>query len=216
MKEENKERIKEKGFGEEKMNRKNAFSFFLMLLVLTSCVGKKEERHMPEHATEQPSSTPEVTATPAPEPVLLGSAITKLLDKSDSRLHNIRLAISKLNGYRISPGEEFSFNRVVGPRTPEQGYKDAAVIVKEEKQTGCGGGVCQVSTTLYQAAKSAGLRITERNNHSGEVGYAQKGYDAAVDYGHLDMRFVNQTQKTVKIYISVDGEGISAQIYHLP
>lgn len=203
-------------------NRKKLFFLFLILVVLTSCTPKKEEKSLPTRETSQPTTTPEPTIMPeptptqAPEPMLLGSAQTKLLDKSDSRLHNIRLAIGKLNGYRLSPGEEFSFNRIVGPRTPERGYKDAAVIVKKEKQTGCGGGVCQVSTTLYQAAKNAGFKITERNNHSGEVGYAQQGNDAAVDYGYLDMRFINQTKNAVKIYISADGAGIYAQIYRLP
>jgi len=209
-------------------NRKKLFLIFLILFVLTACGEKNKEKNFPgnetENATFEPSATPEPTPKPTltpeptkePEPVLLGSAQTKLLDKSDSRLHNIRLAISKVNGYRLSPGAEFSFNRIVGPRTPEQGYQDAAVIVKEEKQTGCGGGVCQVSTTVYQAANRAGLTITERNTHSGEVGYAERGNDAAVDYGNLDMKFVNQTKNTIKIYISVNANAIHSEIYQLP
>lgn len=204
--------------------RKHLLCFFLVFFVLTACADEKEKQDLSkreiEHTTSEPTTTPESKATEAPtkapQPVLLGSAQTKLLDKSDSRLHNIRLAIKKLNGYRLSPGAEFSFNRIVGPRTAEQGYQDAAVIVQEEKQTGCGGGVCQVSTTMYQVAKRAGLKITERNNHSGAVGYAEKGNDAAVDYGHLDMKFINQTNSTIKIFVSLNSEGIYAEIYRMP
>ncbi|MGN1060079.1 MAG: VanW family protein, partial [Clostridia bacterium] len=161
-------------------------------------------------------AAPEKTAEPEPEPELLGSAETKLADRGESRMHNIKLAAAAINGCVLAPGESFSFNGIVGDRTPERGYKDAAVIVKKEKKEGCGGGVCQVSTTVYQAAKAAGLTILERNSHQKEVSYAGQGHDAAVNYGSLDMRFRNNTQSSIKILVSVGRRTVSASVYRLP
>lgn len=165
--------------------------------------------------TQTPESVPTPTVTPKPEPVLLGSAQTKLLDKDANRLHNIRLAIQAVNGSTLAPGRVFSFNQKVGNRTPERGYKDATVLVEAEKQQGCGGGVCQLSTTVYQAAKKAGLTIIERNSHSNDVGYAAKDSDAAVNYGYLDMKFKNNTQYTVRIKTWIDGQAVYAELYRL-
>ncbi len=161
--------------------------------------------------TEEPSPT----ETPTPEPVLLGKATTKLLDKSEGRLKNINLAVKAVNGYLLKPGAVFSFNGVVGKRTPERGYQDATVLVKGEKKQDCGGGVCQVSTTIYQAANRAGLTILERHNHGKDVGYAPQGSDAAVNYGSLDMRFKNNTDRNVKIHVTVETNQISVMVYQL-
>ena len=116
------------------------FYFLLFLLLLSGCgVIKTREQVLPEEsaptasASQQPETTevplPEQTPIAAPEPVLLGSAETELLDQTESRLHNINLAINSLNGFELEPSESFSFNRVVGERTPERGYEKATVII---------------------------------------------------------------------------------------
>lgn len=103
------------------------------------------------------------------------------------RHQNIVLALMSINNQIIWPGEEFSFNKVVGPRTPERGYRIAPVI----DGLGIGGGICQVSTTLYNAGLRAGLRVAERHPHSSRVPYVASGKDATVVYGSLDMRLIN-------------------------
>ncbi|MBR5236556.1 MAG: VanW family protein [Clostridia bacterium] len=194
----------------------------ILLLFLTSCASVEKDP-VPERVpdvTETPKEeapiTKEETPEEKPKEVLVGSAETTLLDKDASRLHNIRQAIGAVNGYVLAPGESFSFNQVVGERTPERGYKDATVIVHEEKEMGCGGGVCQLSTTIYQAAQGAGMTILERHSHQKPVAYAQEGSDASVNYGSLDMRFRNDSESTVKIAVSMDANTVSASLYRLP
>ncbi len=171
-------------------------------------------------ATQQPEPTevpmPEETPITTPEPILLGSAQTELLDQTESRMHNISLAIDSLNGFELKPSESFSFNNVVGERTSERGYEKATVIIQLEKKQDYGGGVCQVSTTLYQAAKEACLSVTERHSHQKDVGYAVQGEDAAVDYGNKDLKFVNNTDSVLRFHLYVFQGVVGAEIYALP
>ncbi len=207
-------------------NMKVFVVYFILLILLAGCVGQEKEN--PEKAPEtkqrdvqqpvEPEPVPEAEPAPAPtpSPVLIGSAQTKILDWADNRIHNIRLAIGKINGYMLEPGQGFSFNQVVGPRTAERGYKTATVLMHQEKVQDYGGGVCQVSSTLFQAVRAAGLTVTERHSHQKDVGYAHPGDDAAVDYGNKDMSFVNNTGKTIKIEMSVGNGVVSAAVYQTP
>lgn len=120
------------------------------------------------------------------------------------RSHNIALAASKINGTVLAPGHEFSFNEVVGDRTLEAGYKNAHVYLGDKIIDGVGGGICQVSTTLYNAVLYHDLQVTNRVNHSMPVGYVPFGQDAAVAYGILDFKFVNSTTWPLKIVTNVD------------
>ncbi len=178
------------------------------------------EEALPETEEGQIESIPEEEApqeeAPAEEPQLLASAETKLLDRADARLHNLKLAAAQINEIIIRPGKEFSFNQIVGPRTAEAGYRRATVIVKEEKKQDYGGGVCQISSTVYQAAKAAGLSIQERHSHHKDVGYASQGSDAAVNYDSLDMRFINNTKKDIQVFVSVGRSSVVSEIYQLP
>lgn len=178
------------------------------------------EEALPETEEGQIESIPEEEApqeeAPAEEPQLLASAETKLLDRADARLHNLKLAAAQINEIIIRPGKEFSFNQIVGPRTAEAGYRRATVIVKEEKKQDYGGGVCQISSTVYQAAKAAGLSIQERHSHHKDVGYASQGSDAAVNYDSLDMRFINNTKKDIQVFVSVGRSSVVSKIYQLP
>lgn len=107
------------------------------------------------------------------------------------RCANIKLAASKINGVVLMPGDRFSFNGVVGRRTLKGGFKLAGVYVNGQHDTGVGGGICQVSTTLYNSALFADLKIHSRSNHSLPVPYVPLGRDATVDYGNLDLVFEN-------------------------
>jgi vancomycin resistance protein YoaR len=108
-------------------------------------------------------------------------------------------AARRINGYILYPGQVFSFNQVVGPRDREHGFKEALEIVDGEFVPGIGGGVCQVSSTLYNAVLLANLAIVERTNHSKPLGYVGLGRDATVAYGALDFKFANDTGAPVVI-----------------
>ncbi len=129
------------------------------------------------------------------------------------RTYNIKVAAAALDGLLIAPGDEFSFNRVVGPRSSEAGYKSAGVIINNELVQGVGGGVCQVSSTLYNAVLLANLRITERSNHSLPVGYVPIGRDATVVYGAIDFKFQNNTDFYIYIKTLVEGNKLTVKLY---
>lgn len=129
---------------------------------------------------------------------------TTAFNRGDSnRSANIRIAASKINGYIIYPSQTFSFNDVVGPRDKEHGFKEAMEIVGNEYVPGIGGGICQVSSTLYNVALLANLKIAERYNHSKPLGYVGLGRDATVAYGALDFKFTNNTTAPVMIISEV-------------
>jgi vancomycin resistance protein YoaR len=113
------------------------------------------------------------------------------------RSSNIRLASSKINGTVLLPGEQFSFNGVVGRRTVAAGFKEAGVFINGRHDTGVGGGICQVSTTLYNASLFANLKIVKRSNHSLPVPYVPVGRDATVNYGAQDLVVENNTKTPI-------------------
>ncbi|MGC4091056.1 MAG: VanW family protein [Polyangiaceae bacterium] len=122
---------------------------------------------------------------------VLGVYETEFRHHAGARAVNIRHAANLLNGAMIGPGERFSFNRRVGPRTLERGFVEAPVLVKDETEKGPGGGVCQVATTLHAAAVLGGLSMLERRSHSRPSAYAPLGLDATVIDGAVDLRFEN-------------------------
>jgi vancomycin resistance protein YoaR len=116
-----------------------------------------------------------------------------------NRAENIRLASNKINSTLLAPGDVFSFNEVVGPRTAAAGYKVAHVYTAGEVVDDIGGGICQVSSTLYIASLCAGLETVERLNHIFTVAYVPLGQDATVSYGTVDFKFRNSTRWPVRI-----------------
>ncbi|MCG9969082.1 VanW family protein [Pelotomaculum terephthalicicum JT] len=130
-----------------------------------------------------------------------------------SRTYNISVAAHAFDEQLIRPGHEVSFNKVVGPRSSETGYKTAPIIVNNEFVDGVGGGVCQVSTTLYNCVLLAGLEIVERSNHSLPVTYVPIGRDATVVYDEIDFRFRNNTESYIFIKSFVSGGQIGLKIY---
>ena len=123
-----------------------------------------------------------------------------------NRRSNIKLALSTLNGVCVQPGEVFSFNGTVGERTEEAGYKSAGAFVDGLVSEEVGGGICQVSTTLFNAVAKSDLEVTARSPHSRPVGYVDKGKDAAVSWPNQDFKFLNDTNYPVYIVTSYDDD----------
>lgn len=128
------------------------------------------------------------------------------LGSNKNRHRNIELGAEKINGVRLETAEVFSFNEVVGKVSVEDGYQPAPVIQNGKLVQGVGGGICQVSSTLYQAALNSGMEIVERRNHSLPVGYVPLGLDATIAYGIQDFRFENPYPFPVLIGAWIDDE----------
>ena len=129
----------------------------------------------------------------------LGSFSTVYNSSNTSRSENIRIASQKINGYLIEPGGEFSFNKVVGKRDEQSGFKTAKVYQSGEVVDGIGGGICQVSSTLFNAVLYADMEIVKRTNHSMPVTYVSAGRDATVSYDYIDFVFRNNKSYPVRI-----------------
>lgn len=134
---------------------------------------------------------------------------TNYNSSSASRKHNIELAVSKINGKVLSPNSVFSFNEVVGERTEENGFQNAVVIENGQFVDGVGGGVCQVSSTLYNCALLSGVKVTERRAHSIASSYVEPSFDAMVSGKELDLKFVNDTPGNLYIKAVADGRDIT-------
>lgn len=128
------------------------------------------------------------------------------------RTTNLILAARKINGIILQPGEVFSFNKVVGKRTVQSGFKNATIISNGKYVSDIGGGICQISSTLYNAALYSDLEIVERHNHALPVSYCEPGRDATVYYGSLDFRFRNNKSYPIKVDIFVGGGTATAII----
>lgn len=135
---------------------------------------------------------------------------------SYQRYNNICLAAASINNSLLWPGQVLSFNEAVGPRTPERGYQPAPVILMGTTDLDYGGGICQVSSTVFNAAEKAGLKIIECHRHTKSVSYVPSGRDAAVSYGGLDLKFINNFSGPVivkagvkrgRVWAEIKGEG---------
>ncbi len=144
-------------------------------------------------------------------PDVLSTFSTNYVNNAN-RTTNLILASNKINGTVLMPGETFSFNQVVGERTIAGGYKNAAIFVNGEVEDGLAGGICQISSTLYDAVIGANLKITERHNHSKLTSYLPGGKDATVVWGRYDFQFVNNREYPVKIEMTVQNGVANATI----
>lgn len=138
---------------------------------------------------------------------------TDISSSSQDRKHNIKNALNRLNKAEIMPNETFSFNKTIGKRTQENGYRQAKIIVNNEFVDGLGGGVCQVSSTLYNTALLAGLEILEANKHSKQVHYVKYGFDAMVNYGSSDLKFKNNTNHKLTIITNFSQSKLRIRIF---
>lgn len=162
---------------------------------------------------------PEINAAQAKEMYqVIGTMTTKTTSNKD-RNTNIQIAASALDGLIVQPGEEFSFNQTTGNRTTEKGYKPAGAYVNGVLVEEPGGGVCQVSSTLYNAVVFSGLKTTERHAHSYEPSYITPGEDAMVSYdGYAgpDMKFVNNSKDAVAIRAKFADQKLTISIVGIP
>ena len=134
---------------------------------------------------------------------------------TNERKHNIKLASSKLSGIVLENGEELSFNKIVGVRSEENGFLPAKIIYNGDFIEGVGGGVCQVSTTLYNASLLCGLKITEYHPHSLNVGYVEPSFDAMVNSFASDLKILNNTGGRIYISSVADDSKIKISFYGL-
>ena len=133
-----------------------------------------------------------------------------------NRIHNVQLVAHLVDGTLIAPGTTFSFNGTTGERSAAKGFLEAPVIVNGELQTGLGGGVCQVSTTVFNAAYDAGLRVTARTNHALYISHYPLGRDATVDLPNLDLKFVNDTPHWLLLRTWVGSSSLTVGLYGTP
>lgn len=142
---------------------------------------------------------------------------TPIKSNDDNRLTNIKITCSKINGTIVKSGKEFSFCDVVGQPSSDDGYKPADAFGKDNKIIkAIGGGNCQVSTTIYNAALGVkGLKITERHEHDRDVSYIKDGKDATVAYDYLDLKFKNNNDFNIKLYASVSNDKVNVKIFRV-
>ncbi|WP_246070436.1 VanW family protein [Paenibacillus kobensis] len=143
----------------------------------------------------------------------IGYYTTYFNSRNRNRTTNIALAAQAINNHVVFPGETFSFNGVVGQRSTEKGYMRAPVIVKGEVSEGIGGGICQISSTLFNAADRAGLQIVQRYSHSRNVPYVPPGRDATVSWYGPDFVFKNRYSQPILIRAYVYGGQVSISIF---
>ena len=133
-----------------------------------------------------------------------------------NRIHNVQLVSHLVDKHVIAPGETFSFNQTTGARTADKGFKEAPVIINGELKTGLGGGVCQVSTTVFNAAYEAGLPIMSRTNHALYISHYPQGRDATVNYPDVDLKFVNDTGHWLLLRTWVGSSSLTVTLYGTP
>jgi len=133
-----------------------------------------------------------------------------------NRVHNVQLVAHLVDEHVIAPGAVFSFNQATGARTADKGFKEAPVIINGELQTGLGGGVCQVSTTVFNAAYEAGLPIVSRTNHALYISHYPQGRDATVNYPDIDLKFINDTGHWLLLRTWVGSSSLTVALYGTP
>lgn len=196
-----------------------SFLYAILFSFFSGCLIKQEHESTYDNtiSTKYEQQSADITATPVPiESTANENEIcrfsTVLYNKEENRVHNIKTAAKKLNHTVIEPGKVFSFNKTIGARTSSRGYKKASILVNGEKKTGTGGGICQISSTLYNVAFNADMEILERHDHSIEVPYVPKGKDAAVVYNAKDFRFKNIKDYPVEIFITVTEDEVQVTL----
>ena len=143
---------------------------------------------------------------------LIGQTVTHA-GGTEGRLTNIRVANAAIDGLVLLPGEEFSFNETVGMRTAEAGFKLAPALANGQFYQALGGGICQVSSSIYSAIRDSHILVLERHPHGRPIAYLPWGRDATVAWGYLDMRFENNTDYPLRISAELDGRRLTVQVH---
>ncbi|MEG1876529.1 MAG: VanW family protein [Lachnospiraceae bacterium] len=145
--------------------------------------------------------------------IVSGTCVTTLVGSSANRIQNITVAASRLNNKTLAPGEVISVSDLLLPRTRENGYALAGVYVDGESVPGYGGGICQISSTLYNAAMNSGLEVLQRHPHSMRVSYLPAGLDAAISAGSKDLVIRNNYSRPIMLMAAVEGKQLVMSIY---
>lgn len=164
----------------------------------------------PEPAAAQPEAQQTETVAPIAKNNI-GSCTTAYEDNIP-RAENVELAAARINGVTVQPGSSFSFSAAILPRTRANGYVEAPIFISGKHGMGIGGGVCQVSSTLYAAMVSAGLPATERHAHSLPVDYLPAGLDATIAGDYLDLKFTNTFSTPLLIQASAEGGSLTVTL----
>lgn len=144
--------------------------------------------------------------------ITAGTCTTSLSGSSSNRINNVSVAASRINNLVLLPGEEISISNVILPRTSENGYRPAGVYLNGETVQGMGGGICQLSSTTYNAAITSGLTILERHPHSMPVHYLKLGLDAAISSGSKDLRIRNDYDLPITLMAGVEGKRLTVSV----
>jgi len=174
-----------------------------------------EEPVVEEPVEEEPVIEKPVVEEPKKYSVMLGTYSTRYTGADTlNRNYNMRLAVNAINQVVLQPGQNFSYNDEVLKKSHNgKDYKMAGVLVNGKLDSGVGGGICQVSSTLYQASLYSGMTITKRQSHSIPVGYMPKGRDATVSWGSVDYKFRNDLKVPVKINAAMNYDTITIDFF---
>jgi len=183
-------------------------------LIEAMTIGGNFDIELEPVVTEPEYTTAELTAATQ----CLSRIATPTTESTSKRTSNIKIALSNFNGMCVLPGQQISFNEVVGERSPERGYNGAMEYAGTDKTEGFGGGVCQASSTLYANLVYSGLRVDERHCHTMTVGYTKPSLDAAVSDGPdgKDLVFTNNTDYPVYFFTYVNDEKAYVSVYGMP
>lgn len=192
----------------------NGLDFAISLDEAKNLLKEEKDEYSIPLQTLYPNVTTNMIGTEA-FPDLLSEFSTKYYASNKNRTTNLILAANKINGTVLMPGETFSYNKVVGERSIAAGYKEAPIYVEGRVEDGLGGGICQITTTLYNAVLYANLDITERSNHQFVPSYANASRDATVVYGAIDFKFKNNREYPIKITCSVSNGIANFKIFGL-
>ena len=192
----------------------NGLDFAISLDEAKAMLTEDKEEYTIPLQTLYPNVTTNMIGTEA-FPDMLSTYSTRYSTSDRDRTTNLQLAASKINGTVLLPGETFSYNQVVGERTISAGYKEAPIYVSGEVVDGLGGGICQITSTLYNAVLYANLEIVERSNHQFVPSYVTASRDATVVYGSIDFKFKNNREYPIKLVCSVSSGIAKFEIYGL-
>ncbi len=173
--------------------------------------GEKEEYILPLKITPAKIKVADLGENAFPN--LLSTYTTNYDSSNTNRDNNLKLAAQKLNGAIVSPGEEFSYNKRVGKRTIDAGFKEAKAYAGGKVVLDVGGGICQLSSTLYNATLLANLNVTDRHNHYFKTAYVPEGRDATVSWGAVDFKFKNNRNYPIKIESVAEDGVVTVNIY---
>ncbi|MBR2708650.1 MAG: VanW family protein [Clostridia bacterium] len=192
----------------------NGIDFAISLDEAKSIItGDKKEYEIPLKVLRPTVSNDDLGIDAFPDE--LASYSTNYSSSGASRSNNIALATSKINGTVLMPGETFSYNGIVGRRTKEAGFQEAGAYSNGQVVNEVGGGICQVSSTLYNAVLRSNLEVTDRHNHMFQVNYCPIGTDATVSWGAPDFKFKNNRNYAIKIVAETAGKNVNISIYGL-